>query len=58
LTDLGRPRAIKLAIFVDRGWRELPIHADFVGMTVETAGENIVKVKLREVDGDERVDLV
>ncbi len=58
LTDLGRPRAIRLAVFVDRGWRELPIHADFVGMTVETAADNIVKVKLTEVDGDERVDLV
>ncbi|MEP0848052.1 MAG: bifunctional pyr operon transcriptional regulator/uracil phosphoribosyltransferase PyrR [Phycisphaerae bacterium] len=57
LTDLGRPRAIKLAVLVDRGWRELPIQPDFVGLTVRTAADNIVKVKLAEVDGADEVEL-
>lgn len=58
LTDLGRPRAIKLAVLVDRGWRELPIQPDFVGLTVRTTADNIVKVKLVEVDGADEVELV
>jgi pyrimidine operon attenuation protein/uracil phosphoribosyltransferase len=58
LTDLGRPRAIRLAVLVDRGWRELPIQPDFVGLRVETRAENIVKVKLVEVDGEDGVELV
>ena len=58
LIDLGRPRAIRLAVFVDRGWRELPIHADFVGLNVETNNQHIVKVKLTEVDGVDKVELV
>jgi pyrimidine operon attenuation protein/uracil phosphoribosyltransferase len=58
LTDLGRPRAIRLAVLVDRGWRELPIQPDFVGLRAETAATNIVKVKLVEVDGVDEVELV
>lgn len=58
LVDLGRPRAIKLAVLVDRGWRELPIQPDFVGVKVETSAAHIVKVKLHEVDGKEEVELV
>jgi pyrimidine operon attenuation protein/uracil phosphoribosyltransferase len=58
LTDLGRPNAIRLAVLVDRGWRELPIQPDFVGLTVETTAQNIVKVKLVEVDGVDEVELV
>lgn len=57
LTDLGRPHAIKLAVLVDRGWRELPIHGDFVGLRQETTAENIVKVKVAEIDGEDAVDL-
>jgi pyrimidine operon attenuation protein/uracil phosphoribosyltransferase len=57
LTDLGRPRAIRLAVLVDRGWRELPIQPDFVGLHVQTQPGNIVHVKLEEVDGVEEVDL-
>lgn len=57
LTDLGRPRAIRLAVLIDRGWRELPIQPDFVGMTAQTAPSNIVHVKLNEVDGFEEVEL-
>jgi pyrimidine operon attenuation protein/uracil phosphoribosyltransferase len=48
LTDLGRPKAIQLAVLVDRGNRELPIKADFVGKEVPTALEERVEVRLRE----------
>ena len=58
LVDLGRPRAIKLAVLVDRGWRELPIQPDFAAMTVKTTERNIVKVKVREIDEVDEVDLV
>lgn len=58
LIDIGRPRAIRLAVLVDRGCRELPIHADFVGKRVETTAGQIVKVKLAEVDGVDEVELV
>ena len=55
LIDLGRPRLIQLAVLIDRGHRELPIAADFVGRTVPTASSEDVQVLLREVDGDEGV---
>jgi pyrimidine operon attenuation protein/uracil phosphoribosyltransferase len=55
LMDYGRPRAIRLAVLIDRGHRELPIAADFVGRTVPTSGSEDVQVLLREVDGDEGV---
>lgn len=58
LMDLGRARAIRLAVLVDRGWRELPIQPDFVGLTVKTTAGQIVKVKLAEVDGADGVELV
>lgn len=58
LIDLGRPQAIRLAVLVDRGWRELPIQPDFVALTTSTSAENIVKVKLVEVDGVDGVELV
>jgi pyrimidine operon attenuation protein/uracil phosphoribosyltransferase len=57
LTDLGRPRAIRLAVLVDRGLRELPIQPDFVGLRVETTPENDVQVRLSEEDGVEEVEL-
>ncbi|MFN4072371.1 MAG: bifunctional pyr operon transcriptional regulator/uracil phosphoribosyltransferase PyrR [Thermus sp.] len=57
LMDLGRPRRIYLAVLVDRGHRELPIRADFVGKNVPTAKNEVVKVKLEEVDGEDRVEL-
>jgi len=57
IIDLGRPRAVKLAVLVDRGGRELPIHGDFVGLHTEVREGNIVKVKLEEVDGVDGVDL-
>ncbi len=52
---LGRPRAIQLAVLVDRGHRELPIRPDYVGKNVPTAHNEIVHVKLLETDGEDRV---
>ena len=57
LIDLGRPRRIYLAVLVDRGHRELPIRADFVGKNVPTSRSEVVKVKVEEVDGEDRVEL-
>lgn len=53
LADLGRPERIQLAVLVDRGHRELPIRADFVGKNVPTSREERVETRLREVDGEE-----
>ncbi len=58
LVDYGRPRAIRLAVLVDRGHRELPIRADFVGKNVPTAIDDDVRVHLVEVDGRDEVELV
>jgi pyrimidine operon attenuation protein/uracil phosphoribosyltransferase len=55
LVDLGRPRAIRLAVLVDRGHRELPIRADYVGKNLPTSPDQIVKVKLTEIDGIDEV---
>jgi pyrimidine operon attenuation protein/uracil phosphoribosyltransferase len=55
LLDLGRPRAIRLAVLVDRGHRELPIRADFVGKNLPTAAEEVVKVLVEEIDGEDAV---
>jgi len=55
LIDLGRPRVIQLAVLVDRGHRELPIRADYVGKNVPTSGKEEVSVRLIEIDGEERV---
>jgi pyrimidine operon attenuation protein/uracil phosphoribosyltransferase len=55
LVDFGRPRAIQLAVLVDRGHRELPIRADFVGKNVPTRRDDLVRVALREVDGEDAV---
>lgn len=57
LMDLGRPRKIQLAVLVDRGHRELPIRADYVGKNVPTSQREVIKVKLRETDGAEQVDI-
>ncbi|NLZ38673.1 MAG: bifunctional pyr operon transcriptional regulator/uracil phosphoribosyltransferase PyrR [Firmicutes bacterium] len=53
LMDLGRPRSIQLAVLVDRGHRELPIRADYVGKNVPTSRKESIAVKLEEVDGKE-----
>lgn len=58
LFDLGRPKRIRLCVLIDRGHRELPVEASFVGRKVETSDTEIVEVRLRELDGEERVVLV
>ena len=58
LVDYGRPRAIRLAVLVDRGHRELPIRADFVGKNVPTAITDDVRVHLVETGGTDDVELV
>jgi len=57
LSDLGRPKAVRLAVLVDRGHRELPIRADFVGKNLPTAASERVNVRLAGTDGVEEVTL-
>jgi pyrimidine operon attenuation protein / uracil phosphoribosyltransferase len=57
LREFGRPRAVRLAVLVDRGHRELPIRADHVGKNVPTSREEIVKVRVSEIDGEDAVDI-
>ena len=58
LADVGRPRTVQLAVLVDRGHRDLPIRADYVGKNVPTAREDDVQVTLTEIDGTDAVRLV
>jgi pyrimidine operon attenuation protein/uracil phosphoribosyltransferase len=58
LFDLGRPKRIRLCVLIDRGHREMPIEASFVGRAVETSDTEIVEVRLMEIDDEERVVLV
>jgi pyrimidine operon attenuation protein/uracil phosphoribosyltransferase len=53
LVDVGRPKAVRLAVLVDRGHRELPIRADHVGKNVPTSRDEVIKVRLSETDGGE-----
>jgi pyrimidine operon attenuation protein/uracil phosphoribosyltransferase len=53
--DLGRPKAIQLAVLIDRGHRELPIRPDYVGKNVPTSLNEVVEVKLYETDGEDKV---
>jgi len=55
IVDLGRPQVIQLAVLIDRGHRELPIRADYIGKNLPTSRKEIVKVKLEEVDGENKV---
>ena len=55
IMDLGRPRMIQLAVLIDRGHRELPIRPDYVGKNLPTSRREIVRVELREHDGQDRV---
>jgi pyrimidine operon attenuation protein/uracil phosphoribosyltransferase len=55
LVDFGRPQAIRLAVLVDRGHRELPIRADHVGKNVPTSRDELVRVHLEEIDGEDAV---
>lgn len=58
LMDLGRPNTIQLCVLVDRGHRELPIRADFVGKNIPTSINEEVRVRVKEVDGEDAVYLV
>ena len=58
LFDHGRPKQVQLLALIDRGHRELPIEATFVGRTIQTADNEIIEVKLQEIDNDEQVLLV
>jgi pyrimidine operon attenuation protein/uracil phosphoribosyltransferase len=58
LFDHGRPARVQLLVLIDRGWRELPIEARYVGRMVQTTANEIIEVKFREVDGIEKVLLV
>ena len=57
LMDIGRPKAIQLAVLVDRGHRELPIRADYVGKNVPTSRSEIISVKLSECDTEDSVSI-
>ncbi|HUF61424.1 MAG TPA: bifunctional pyr operon transcriptional regulator/uracil phosphoribosyltransferase PyrR [Verrucomicrobiales bacterium] len=58
ITDFGRPERIELAVLIDRGNRELPIQADYVGKELETTRDHYVRVRLWEVDGAEGVEVL
>ncbi len=58
ILDFGRPRKILLAVFIDRGHRELPIAPDFTGRRIETAPGDLVEVYYRETEGEDRVELI
>jgi pyrimidine operon attenuation protein/uracil phosphoribosyltransferase len=58
LFDHGRPKSVQLLVLIDRGHRELPIEARFIGRIVPTSRREIIEVKLREIDNDEQVILV
>lgn len=58
LFDLGRPKRVTLCVLIDRGHREMPIEAEYVGRTVQTSTTEIIEVRLREIDHEDRVVLV
>jgi len=58
IVDLGRPQLIQLVVLIDRGHREFPIRADYIGKNIPTSKKEIVKVRLKEVDGEDKVGIV
>ena len=58
LVDIGRPMAIKLAVLIDRGHRELPIRPDYIGKNVPSSSSEDIQVKLTETDGLDEVTIV
>ncbi len=58
LMDFGRPALVQIAVLIDRGHRELPIRADYVGKNVPTSKDDLVEVEIDEVDGEEQVRIV
>ena len=57
LIDFGRPKAIQLAVVIDRGHREIPIRADFVGKNVPTSRREVIMVNVEEIDGHDGVSI-
>ncbi len=57
IIDMGRPKSIQLAVLIDRGHRELPIRADYVGKNVPTSSKESVNVKVVEIDDTDQVVL-
>jgi pyrimidine operon attenuation protein/uracil phosphoribosyltransferase len=57
LVDHGRPRRVELCVLIDRGHRELPIQANYVGRVVQTTEREVVEVRVHEVDNEDRVVL-
>ena len=55
--ELGRPKSVQLAVLIDRGHRQLPIRADYVGKNIPTNAKESVKVQLREIDGEDQVEV-
>lgn len=58
LFDLGRPANVRLAVLIDRGQRELPIRPDFVGKNIPTAKDEVVRVRVTEIDGEDSVAIL
>ena len=58
IVDFGRPALVRLAVLIDRGCREYPIQPDFTGLKVETRHNQLIQVRLGEIDGDEKVMLL
>ena len=58
ILDIGRPKEIQLCVLIDRGHKELPIHADYIGRHVPTSSEEIIKVSFMETDNEENVKIV
>ena len=58
ILDIGRPKEIQLCVLIDRGHKELPIHADYIGRLVPTSSEEIIKVCFMETDNEENVKIV
>ena len=57
IMDQGRPEFIQLAVLVDRGHKELPIRADYVGKNIPTSKDEIIKVQIKEIDGTDSVEI-
>ena len=58
LMDFGRPRSMQLCVLVDRGHRELPIRADYIGKNIPTSNQEEIKVKMKEIDGEDAIYLM
>jgi len=58
LTDLGRPKSVQLAVLVDRGHREMPVHADYVGKNIPSSRHEAIKVSVMEIDGADSVAII